>query len=119
MALVTPQVNHTGPKQPSFVLSQPPSDARFSGACASRCPPANFSTNTPTDEGDVPALASVTVEDPHREHSKSWGADGVGLGSGLTGRGWAGAETGVAGEAGCGAAAWGGDGDRGSSYRAR
>jgi hypothetical protein len=24
----------------------------------------NFSTNTPTDEGDVPALASVTVEDP-------------------------------------------------------
>src|SRR5215204_2378758 len=26
---------------------------------------------------------------------------GVGLGSGLTGRGWAGAETGVAGEAGC------------------
>src|SRR4051794_27799080 len=26
---------------------------------------ANFSTNTPTDEGDVPALATVTVEDPH------------------------------------------------------
>jgi hypothetical protein len=65
MALVTPQVNHRDPKQPSFILSQPPSDARFSGACASQCPPANFSTNTPTDEGDVPALASVTVEDPH------------------------------------------------------
>src|SRR3954468_4312029 len=44
---------------------------------------------------------------------------GVGLGSGLTGRGWAGAETGVAGEAGCRAATWGDDGDRGSSYRAR
>src|SRR4051794_177022 len=29
-----------------------------------------------------------------REHSKSWGADGVGLGSGLTERGWAGAEAG-------------------------
>src|SRR3954468_9352675 len=29
---------------------------------------------------------------------------GVGLGSGLTGRGWAGAEAGVAGEAGCRAA---------------
>ena len=65
MALVTPQVNHRDPKQPSFILSQPPSDARFSGACANQCPPANFSTNTPTDEGDVPALASVTVEDPH------------------------------------------------------
>jgi phosphate transport system ATP-binding protein len=46
-----------------------------------------------------------------REHSKSWGADGVGLGSRLTRRGWAGAETGVAGEAGCGAATWGDDGD--------
>src|SRR4051812_7665841 len=31
---------------------------------------------------------------------------GVRLGSGLTGRGWAGAEPGVAGEAGCRAAAW-------------
>src|SRR5215218_5812419 len=41
-----------------------------------------------------------------REHAKSWGAEGVRLlGSGLTGRGWAGAETGVAGEAGGGAAA--------------
>ena len=65
MALVTPQVNHSDPAPPSFLLSQPQLDARFSGACASRCPPANFSTNTPTDEGDVPALASVTVEDPH------------------------------------------------------
>src|SRR4051794_39213620 len=54
-----------------------------------------------------------------REHSKSWGADGVGLGSRLTGRGWAGAETGVAGEADCGAAAWGDDGDRGCPDRAR
>ena len=44
---------------------------------------------------------------------------GVGLGSGLTGRGWAGAETGVAGEAGCRAATWGDDRDRSSSYRAR
>src|SRR5436190_20735279 len=44
------------------------------------------------------------------EHSKSWGADGVGLGSRLTRRGWAGAETGVAGEAGCGTATWGDDG---------
>src|SRR4051795_12793272 len=54
-----------------------------------------------------------------REHSKSWGADGVGLGSRLTGRGWAGAETGVAGEAGCGAAARGDDGNRGCPDRAR
>jgi len=38
-----------------------------------------------------------------------WGADWVGLGSGLMGRGWTGAEAGVAGEAGCGAAAWGDD----------
>jgi len=36
-----------------------------------------------------------------REHSKSWGADGIGLGFGLTGRGWAGTEAGIAGEAGC------------------
>jgi len=39
-----------------------------------------------------------------REHSKSRGADRIGLGSGLTRRGWAGAEAGMAGEAGCGAA---------------
>ena len=54
-----------------------------------------------------------------REQSKSWGADRVGLGSELTGRGWAGGETGVAGEAGCGAAAWGDDGNRSRPYRAR
>src|SRR5215204_5012949 len=62
-----------------------------------------------------PAQAAVW----QREHSKSWGADGVGLGSGLTGRGWAGAETGVAGEAGGGAAAGGDDGDGGCPDRAR
>ena len=39
------------------------------------------------------------------EHAKSWGAHEVGLGAGLTGKGWAGAEPGVAGEAGCGVAA--------------
>ena len=54
-----------------------------------------------------------------REHSKSWGADRVGLGSGLTGRGWAGAEASVACEAGCGAAAWDDDGNRGCLHRAR
>src|SRR3954466_10431012 len=47
-----------------------------------------------------------------REHSKSWSADGVGLGSRLTRRGWAGAETGVAGEAGWGGAPPGGEGRR-------
>src|SRR4051812_49875980 len=47
------------------------------------------------------------------EHSKSWGADGVGLGSRLTRRGWAGAETGVAGGGGCGAAGRGGVGGAG------
>src|SRR4051812_29381521 len=72
----------------------------------------------------VLALATKELGSPKqasrgREHSKSWGADGVGLGSRLTGRGWAGAETGVAGEAGCGAAAWGDDGDRGRLSRAR
>src|SRR3954449_9221258 len=36
---------------------------------------------------------TATAADTSREHSKSWGADGVGLGSRLTGRGWAGAET--------------------------
>ncbi len=54
-----------------------------------------------------------------REHSKSWGADRVGLGSELMGRGWAGAKAGVAGEAGCGAAAWGDDGNRDCPHRAR
>src|SRR3954466_3838439 len=57
--------------------------------------------------------------DGRGEHSKSWGADGVGLGSRLTRRGWAGAETGVAGEAGCRAAARRDDGDRGCPDRAR
>src|SRR3954447_26090778 len=51
-----------------------------------------------------------------REHAKSWGAHKVGLNSGLTGRGWAGAETDVAGEAGCGAAARRDDRDRGCSH---
>src|SRR3954468_15912824 len=72
----------------------------------------------------VLALATKELGSPKqasrgREHSKSWGADGVGLGSRLTGRGWAGAETGVAGEAGCGAAARGNDGNRGCPDRAR
>jgi phospholipase/lecithinase/hemolysin len=51
-----------------------------------------------------------------REHAKSWGADEVRLTSGLTGRGWAGAETGVAGEARCRATARRDDRDRGCSH---
>jgi hypothetical protein len=62
------------------------------------------------------AVLNDTLEDAfryrHREHSKSWGADGIGLGFGLTGRGWAGAEAGMAGEADCGAASWGDNGNR-------
>ncbi len=45
-------------------------------------------------------MLTVAITSPShvREHSKSWGADGIGLGFGLTGRGWAGAEAGVAGK---------------------
>src|SRR3954449_2539205 len=56
-------------------------------------------------QGGREVLRGVEDGRSRGEHSKSWGADGVGLGSGLTGRGWAGAETGVAGGAG-----WGGGG---------
>src|SRR5215203_24458 len=59
----------------------------------------------------------ITIRGRTREHAKSWGADGVRLlGSGLTGRGWAGAETGVAGEAGCGGAARRDERGRGCSH---
>src|SRR4051812_2052303 len=71
------------------------------------------------EKGAVEEIIAVSIGVRQGEHSKSWGADGVGLGSRLTGRGWAGAETGVAGEADCGAAAWGDDGDRGCPDRAR
>jgi hypothetical protein len=64
MALVTPRVNHRDPKQPSFILSQPGWDARFSGACASQCPPARTYRNIPTCEADVSCPAEVAVVDP-------------------------------------------------------
>src|SRR3954453_22324021 len=60
-------------------------------------------------ENDADAITREVL----REHAKSWGADEVRLTSGLTGRGWAGAETGVAGEAGCRAAARRDDRNRG------
>src|SRR5215218_3270003 len=69
--------------------------------------------------GPVPPPEEDSYEDRDicpGEHAKSWGAHKVGLNSGLTRRGWAGAETGVACEAGCRAAARGDDRDRGCSY---
>src|SRR3954449_4296062 len=53
-----------------------------------------------------------------REHAKSWGADEVRLTSGLTGRGWAGAETGVAGGGGWRGGGRGGGRGRGWAHLA-
>src|SRR4051812_50202365 len=50
----------------------------------------------------------------HREHAKLWGAHEVRLNSGLTRRGWAGAETGVAGGGGVGG--WGTGGGGGGKW---
>jgi len=64
MALVTGRVNQSWPDPPSFLLSQPQWDARFSGACASRCLPPKTYRNIPTCEADVSCPAEVAVVDP-------------------------------------------------------
>ena len=61
----------------------------------------------------LPWRTSLVTTDCRREHPRSWGAGVIGPGCGPTGSGWAGAEVGVAGEAGCRAAAWGDDGNQG------
>src|SRR4051812_39711168 len=101
------------PEKTSRTSSKPPSTARKEQR--ERAKPGGAK---PGHEGPSRVISETpdAVVEHRREHSKLWGADGVGLGSRLTGRGWAGAETGVAGEAGCRTTARRDARDRGCSY---